>query len=67
MLAGHCGANTKNCIVVADPGTLIATVGVDNLIIIQDGNAILVADRREEAGIKHIVELLKKKGLDKYL
>ena len=67
ILAGHCGANTKNCVLVADPGTLIATVGVDNLIIIQDGNAILVADRREEAGIKHIVELLKKKGLDKYL
>ena len=67
ILAGHCGTNTQNCILVADPGTLIATVGVDNLIIIQDGNAILVADRRDEAGIKHIVELLKKKGLDKYL
>jgi mannose-1-phosphate guanylyltransferase len=67
VLAGHCGTNTQNCVLVADPGTLIATVGVDNLIIIQDGNAILVADRREEAGIKHIVELLKKKGLEKYL
>lgn len=67
ILAGHCGTNTQNCIVVADPGTLIATVGVDNLVIIQDGNAILVADRREEAGIRHIVEFLKKKGLDKYL
>jgi mannose-1-phosphate guanylyltransferase len=67
VLAAHCGIHTENCVLVADPGTLIATVGVDNLIIIQDGNAILVADRREEAGIKHIVETLKKKGLDKYL
>jgi mannose-1-phosphate guanylyltransferase len=67
VLAGHSGVNTQNCVVVADPGTLIATVGVDNLIIIQDGNAILVADRREEAGIKQLVELLKKKGLDQYL
>ncbi len=67
VLAGHCGHNTRNCVLVADPGSLIATVGVDNLIIIQDGNAILVADRRAEAGIKHIVELLKKKGLEKYL
>lgn len=67
VLAAHCGVNTKNCLVVADAGLLVATVGVDNLLIVQDGNAILVADRREEGAIRQIVELLKKKGLEKYL
>jgi mannose-1-phosphate guanylyltransferase len=67
VLAQHCGINTKNCIVAADPGRVVATIGVDNLLIIQDGDALLVADRRDEAGIKQMVELLKKKGLEKYL
>lgn len=67
ILAAHCGVQTKNCIVAADPGHLIATVGVDNLLIVQDGDAILVADRREEGSIRQIVELLKKQGLEKYL
>jgi mannose-1-phosphate guanylyltransferase len=63
----HCGLNTKSCIIAAQPGTLVATAGVDNLLIVQDGDAILVADRRDEAGVKQLVELLKKKGLERYL
>lgn len=63
----HCGVSTKQCVIVGDPDKVIATVGVDNLLIIQDGDAILVADRREEGNIKQIVDLLKKKGLEKYL
>jgi mannose-1-phosphate guanylyltransferase len=63
----HCGLRTKSCVVVSDPNHLIATIGVDNLLIVQDGNATLVADRRDESNVKLIVELLKKKGLEKYL
>jgi mannose-1-phosphate guanylyltransferase len=65
--ARHCGIGTKECVIVGEPDKLIATVGVNNLLIIQDGDAILVADRREEGNIKQLVELLKKKGLEKYL
>ncbi len=67
VLATHAGLNTRNCIIVADSGHLVATAGVDNLLIVQDGNATLVADRREEAAVKKLVELLKEKGLEKYL
>jgi mannose-1-phosphate guanylyltransferase len=67
VLAAHTGIDTHNCVLVADSGHLIATVGVSNLLIVQDGNATLVADRREEATIKKLVELLKEKGLEKYL
>jgi len=65
--AQHCAISTKECVIAGEPDKLIATIGVDNLLIIQDGDAILVADRREEGNIKHLVELLKKKGLEKYL
>ena len=45
----------------------IATVGVDNLLIVQDGDVTLVADRRDEGTVKQLVETLKKRGLEKYL
>jgi mannose-1-phosphate guanylyltransferase len=67
VLATHYGLKTKNCVIVADAGQLIGTVGVSNLLIIQDGNAILVADRNDEGAVKQLVELLKKKGLESYL
>ena len=66
-LRTHCGLSTHQCIIVADPGQLVATVGVNNLLIVQDGNALLVADRRDEGAIKKLVEQLGKKGLEKYL
>ena len=53
--------------IVGDAGRLIGTIGVSNLLIIQDGDATLVADRREEGAVKKLVELLQKKGLEKYL
>lgn len=67
VVADHCGLNTRNCIIVGEPGRLIATGGVSHLVIVQDGDAILVADRGEEKTVKELVDLLKKKGLEKYL
>jgi mannose-1-phosphate guanylyltransferase len=67
VLATHAGLGTKNCVIVADDGHLIATVGVDDLLIVQDGNATLVARRSDEGAVKQLVELLRKKGLEKYL
>jgi mannose-1-phosphate guanylyltransferase len=67
ILAEHCGIKTKGCVIVGDRGRMIATVGVRDLLIIQDGNATLVADRDDEGTVKQIVELLKKKSLEAYL
>lgn len=64
----HQGINTSGCVIVSDVDHLIATIGVSNLLIIQDGNATLIADRRDEGNVKEIVELLKKTpGMEKYL
>jgi mannose-1-phosphate guanylyltransferase len=67
VLADHCALKTKGCVVVGERGRLIATVGVENLLIVQDGDALLIADKREEGAVKQLVELLQKKGLEKYL
>jgi mannose-1-phosphate guanylyltransferase len=67
ILATHSGISTTGCVIVGDPGKLITTIGVSNLLIIQDGDATLVADRREESTVKALVEQMKKKGLESYL
>ncbi len=65
--AMHVGINTSGCVISADAGRLIATIGVSNLLIIQDGDATLVADRRDEGAVKEIVARLKTPALEKYL
>ena len=67
VLAEFCGVSTANCVIVGDAGRMIGTVGVSNLLIVQDGDATLVADRRDESNVKKLVELLQKKGLERYL
>jgi mannose-1-phosphate guanylyltransferase len=65
--ATHCGLATRGCVLVADAGHLLATAGVQDLIIIQDGNVTLIADRKAEGDIKKLVESLKQMGLEQYL
>ncbi len=67
VLAQHCGEQTQGCIIVGDADKLIATAGVKDLIIIQDGDCILVADRGHEGSIKQLVAELRRRGLEKYL
>jgi mannose-1-phosphate guanylyltransferase len=67
VLANHCGINTKNCVIVGDSSRVVGTLGVQNLLIVQDGDATLVADRRDEGAVKQLVDMLQKKSLEKYL
>lgn len=65
--ATHCGVDTSNCIIVGDSDNVIATVGLQDLIIVQDGDCFLVADRRMEGDVKKLVEELRRRGLERYL
>lgn len=67
VLAQHCGHDTRNCVIVGDRDRLITTLGVQDLLIIQDGNATLVAHRKDESNVKKLVDLLKQHGLERYL
>jgi mannose-1-phosphate guanylyltransferase len=62
----HCGIQTNNCVIVGDRNHLIGTYGVSNLLVVQDGNAILVTERRYEDKVKEIVEKLKATGRGEY-
>jgi mannose-1-phosphate guanylyltransferase/mannose-6-phosphate isomerase len=43
-------------------GRLVALAGVDNVVVVETADAILVADRRDSAGVKAIVDRLKAAG-----
>jgi mannose-1-phosphate guanylyltransferase/mannose-6-phosphate isomerase len=49
--------NTKNSLIFADD-RLVATVGIDHLVIIETPDAIMIADRNESQHIKLIVDKL---------
>ncbi len=55
-------AGTKNSIVIADDGHLIATLGVEDLVIVQSGGATLVARRDQLDRLKALVEGLDEAG-----
>lgn len=46
---------------------LIVTIGVDDLIIIDTGKAVLVCDRRQAQRVREVVNLLSQSGRDDYL
>ena len=54
--------DTSNSIVVSDGGGLIATLGVDDLVIVQSGGATLVARKDQLDKLKALVEGLDKAG-----
>jgi mannose-1-phosphate guanylyltransferase len=63
----HCGVDTKGCIVRSSKGHLVATVGVDDLIVVNTPDATLVARKNDEAGIRKLVERLQEMGYDAFL
>ncbi len=58
---------TTNSIIVSDDGGLVATLGVDNLVVIHSGKATLVARRDQLDKLKALVEGLADAGHGSYL
>ena len=63
----HCGVDTKGCVIASDPHHLIGTIGVTDLIVVQAGDATLVAHRDAEGDVKKLIDALKARGLGQYL
>ncbi len=66
VLGTAVAVNARNNIIYSE-GSLIAVVGVDNLVVVQAGNAILVVPRDQAESVRDAAALLKQKKLDQYL
>jgi mannose-1-phosphate guanylyltransferase len=58
--------DTNNCILFSKK-RLIATIGIENLIVVETDDAVLVCDRNRAQDIKRITDELKNKNLEEYL
>ncbi|HMS66417.1 MAG TPA: mannose-1-phosphate guanylyltransferase [Ignavibacteria bacterium] len=58
--------NTKNCLIINDQ-KIVATIGVEDLLIINTENGLLICKRDEAQSVKEVVDYLRRKGMDQYL
>ena len=63
----HCGVDTHGCIVRSEADHLVATIGVDDLLIVQTPDATLVARKNDENAIRRLVTLLEERGHARFL
>lgn len=63
----HVGLETSNSIVQTDGDHLVATFGVEGLLIVHTPTATLVAHRDDEAGIRRLVAEMERLGLTDWL
>ncbi len=54
--------DTRNCYIQGQKGRIIACAGVEDLVIVDTGDAILVADRRNTDSLRVLVARLKEAG-----
>lgn len=67
-VVGKClHVETKNSILRTEGDHLVATVGVEDLIVVHTANATLVANRNDEESVRKIVKLLEERGMQEYM
>lgn len=60
------GIDTKNSL-IQGADRLIATVGVENMVVVDTGDVILIAEKGASQKVKEVIEKLRKQGKTKYL
>ncbi|QQS20259.1 mannose-1-phosphate guanylyltransferase [Candidatus Saccharibacteria bacterium] len=64
----HIDVDSQGCMVRSEnPDKLIATVGLENLIIVDTADSLLVMHKGHSQDIKTVIEEIKQRGLEKYL
>ena len=57
----------KNCLLMSEGGILVAAVGTVDMVIVAEGDAVLVCPRNRLDEVKQAVEKIKERGLAEYL
>jgi mannose-1-phosphate guanylyltransferase len=61
------GQNTKNCTVFSSNDHLIATVGIENCVVVHTKNATLVAKMNDDAELKDLLQQIEAAGQGEHL
>jgi len=63
----HIGIDTRNCLILSSENRLVATVGIEDMVVIDTEDAVLVCPRDRAQEVKKIVDKIKEAGLQRYL
>lgn len=66
VIGDHVSLDTHNCLVYSKD-RLIATVGLDNMVVVDTGDVVLILPSGRSQDIKSLLEELKKEGKTRYL
>ena len=62
----HVGMDTTNSLIYSN-GKLVATIGLENMIVVDTGDALLVLPKDRAQDVSTLVKELRARGLEDYL
>lgn len=65
--APHVGLDTNNCLIVGADHKVVATVGIEDLIIVDTDDALLICHKDRAQDVKKIVDMLKELQHEEFL
>jgi mannose-1-phosphate guanylyltransferase len=63
----HAGIETNNCIVFGAEDHVVATLGIDDLIVVHTPDATLICPKSRAEEVRKIVKQLEERGLERFL
>jgi mannose-1-phosphate guanylyltransferase len=57
----------KNCLLMSEGGILVAALGTEDMVIVAEGDTVLVCPRNRLGEVQQVVEKIRKEGLVEYL
>jgi mannose-1-phosphate guanylyltransferase len=66
VIGDHIGVDTKSSLIYTND-RLIATVGLEDMIVVDTGDVVLVCHKEDAQKVKHLVDELKRRQQEKYL
>ena len=61
-LTEHIAIDTRNTLVYSSGGKLVATIGLDDMVVVDTPDALLIAPADRAQDVKKIVDQLKEQG-----
>jgi mannose-1-phosphate guanylyltransferase len=66
VVGPHVGLDTTGCLIHGSR-RLVATIGLENMIVVDTEDALLVCPKERAQEVKKLVDMLKEMGRDEYL
>ncbi len=63
----HVDIDSRDCLIVSNENKLVATVGLENIVVVETADVLLVLNKERPQQIKDLLENLKSNNLTEYL